>query len=683
MIRKGRRRLMRRRGTVLIALLAFVAGAGLAGEGGDGGTGGGTGGNGASGDSASDSVLVVVPASPDTFPIGAARRAGTRFNPYYGSVYNINRNTSNWEQSFNFGSWAGPVDLSSTTTIGIGKDTSLDRRSHNNRTGFTFAYSPARDFRLNSALNITRSSIVDAGRTSSGQDSETFGFDGNYRKLLPFGVFGNFTVEAGTSRDKRTDPLTSNRLSTGPRGGGSAVFTAQRWANWTVRTRLNRSRFTSTELETNESTSDHNRLGDLGITASFKLPGFQNIQVTSGRMRNQVQYPLLETEIIDLGGGELDTVQVVNQETNLNVTEDLSVTTVSAPIPRMTLNAGINYRSNDIDRVIDLQQSQQAIDHGANARMTYQFTDSTRVEMRGDWGVGRNLYDDPRRSRLNGDAVTRSVGGIVRRPLGRRATFDVSTNYQLQQFFFDIRDTGEETDDRDIVRGDLNARVDYFPGKRVKTNVRFSFQHNQTIFLEAAKSSFNQTQQLYSIYPSLEYIITPLVTLREDASIIANATVSEFNVNANRLSRTSELRTSIEAKVHRRLFFALRYGLRFLQDGSYKEEDDGIRRFAKSNEDSSHDVYFNVNYTPIPGGAVFFNSHMRNSDLISVQVRGNNFVEIPAATEFDEIEIGAQIDHTLKMGLKVGGNVRRLQNWTSSGSRNNYWVGSVSVGQQF
>ncbi len=37
-----------------------------------------------------------VPASPDTFAIGAARRAGNRFSPYYSSKYNINRNTSSW-----------------------------------------------------------------------------------------------------------------------------------------------------------------------------------------------------------------------------------------------------------------------------------------------------------------------------------------------------------------------------------------------------------------------------------------------------------------------------------------------------------------------------------------------------------------------------------------------------------
>ena len=672
----SRRHRMGQRGVVLLVLLAFTAGAGLAG-GGEGGSG--TGGDGAGADSTADSTLVGVPASADTFPIGAARRSGQRFNPYYGSKYNINRNTSSWSQTFTFGSWAGPVDVSSTTAITIGKDTSLDRRNRNNITDFTFAYTPGNDLRLTSLLNITRNSIVDAGRTSSGQDSETFGIDGSYRRPIGYGVLGNFRVEAGTSRNKQINPLTSNRESTGPHAGGSATFTAQRWANWTLRSALRRSRLTSTELQTSQSTSDHNMLGDLGLTASFKLPGFQNISVTTNRLRNQVQYPLLQME---------DTLEVVRQETNLNITQDLTVSAVSIPMPRMTLNATANYRSNDINRELDLQQSQQAIDHGANARMSYQFTDSTRVEMRGDWNVGRNLYDDPNRSDLNGDAVTRSVGGIVRRPLGHRATFDVSTNYQLQQFFFDIRDAETDTDDRDIVRGDVNARIDYFPGERVNTNLRFNFQHNQTIFLDAGRSSFNQTQQLYSFYPSLAYVIVgtpiaPRVTLREDGSIIANATVSEFNENANRLSRTTELRTSIEAKVHPRLLLGLRYGLRFLQDGSYKEDDDGIRRFAKSNEDKSRDLYFNVNYIPILGASVYFNTHMRNSDLIAVQVRGNEFVELPTTSEFDEIEMGAAIDRTLKMGLKVGGDLRRLQSWSSGTFRNNYWVGSVTVGQQF
>jgi hypothetical protein len=664
---------MRHGGAVLLALLVFAAGVGLAGE------GDGTGGDPAGADSTADSTLVGVPASADTFATGAARRAGNRFSPFYSSKYNINRNTSSWSQSFNFGSWAGPIDVNSTTSITIGKDTSLDRRNRNNTTGLTLAYAPGRDLHLTSAVNITRSSTVDAGRTNTSQDSEVLGLDATYKRLLGYGVLGDFRMEAGTSRDKRTDPLTSNRESRGPHAGGAAVFTAQRWANWTLRSSLKRSSLTSTELQTAQATSDHNLFGDLGLSANFRLPGLENVQVSTNRTRNQVQYPLLET---------VDSVQVVQQETNLNVTQDLTVSAVSSPLPRMTLNASANYRNNDIDRELDLQQSQQAIDHGANARMTYQFPDSTRVEMRGDWNVGRNLYDDPNRAGLNGDAVTRSVGGVLRRPLGRRATLDAGANYQLQQFFFDNRDTEEDTDERDLVRGDMSTRVDYFPGKRVKTNVRFNFQHSQTIFLDAARSAFNQTQQLYSIYPSIEYIVrgtptAPRLTLREDASIIANATVSDFNENSNRLSRTTELRTGIDARIHPRLLLGLRYGLRFLLDGSYKEGEDGIRRFGKSNEDNSRDVYFNVNYIPIPGATVFFNSHMRNSDLISVQFRQGNIVEIPSTTEFDEIEIGAQIDRTLKMGLRVGGDVRRLQSWTSGAFRTNYWVGSISVGQQF
>jgi hypothetical protein len=618
----------------------------------------------------------LVSALPDTSIISAARRSGERFSPTYSSKYDINRTTDSWSQNFNFGSWAGPIDLTSVTSITLGRDRTLDRRSKNNSTNFTFGYRLGQELRVSSILGIIRNSTVDAGRTNTSQDTDAFGIEANYTRRLAYGLTGNFKAETGTTRDTRTDPLTSSRESTGPHAMGSAVFSAKRWADWTFTTLIRDSRLSSTESRTGETTSDHNRQTDLGLTATFKVPGFDNWQVSTGRHLNQLQYPFLVNESVG------DTIlTVARQETNLNLTRDISLNVSASPLRRMTISGTADYRNNDINREIDTERSQQSIDHGAGARIGYDFSDSTHTDLRGDWHVARSLYDAESRVTLNGDAVNRSLGASIRRPLGPRAGFDVGGNYALQQFLFD--DTTANTDDRDIVRGDATARIDYRPAPKVNTYIRTNFQVNQTIFLDASKSGSNQTQQVYAVYPALEYQVTKLVMFREEGSIVANATVFDFDENRNRLSRTTELRTSIDSQILPRVGLGLRYTLRFLQDGSYARDEDGIRRFGKSNENTSRDVGFRVDYTPIAGGNAYFRTTLRNNDSKAFQLRGGHVVEIASENEFNEIELGARLNRTLSFGLSVGVDVRRFQSWTDRGNHENYWLGSVNVGQKF
>jgi hypothetical protein len=611
-------------------------------------------------------------ALPDTLAISAARRAGERFSPSYTSKYNINRNTDSWSQTLNVGSWAGPVDVLNATSITIGRDRTLDRRTKNNSTAFTFGYSPSRELKITSALGVIRNSTIDAGRTSNtSQDTDSFEIESIYARRLAYGLSGNFRAEVGTSQDTRTDPLTSSRKSSGPHATGSAVFTAKRWADWSLSTLVRDSHLSSVEALTQTRTSDHNRQVDLGLTASFKVPGFDSWSINGGRRLNRIQYPFVE--IITLAPGVTDTL--VQQETNLNLTRDVTLSVASQPIRKMTVTGGANYRNNDINRVLDTERSQQAIDHGANARMSYLLGDSTQTELRGDWNVARSVYKDSSRIELNGDTVNRLLGASLRRPLGRRADLDLAGNYQLQQFLFD--DTVNNFNDRDIIRGDASVRIDYRPIPRVNTYIRTNYQLNQTIFIDGSQSGTNQTQTIYAIYPTLEYQVTQRVMLQEEGSIVANATVFDFDENRNRLSRTTELRTTIDSQVLPRVGLNLRYSLRFQQAGSYRRGADGVRRFGKSNEDTSREVGLRINYTPFAGANTYFRTTLRDTEVLAVASPN------PQLSEFDELEFGGQLNRMLSMGLSVGLDVKRFQSWTNRGNHNNYWIGSMNVSQKF
>jgi hypothetical protein len=282
---------------------------------------------------------------------------------------------------------------------------------------------------------------------------------------------------------------------------------------------------------------------------------------------------------------------------------------------------------------------------------------------------------------LNGDIVNSALGGSARRPVGHRAAVDVAGSYSLQSFLFD--DLTRNTDDRDVVHGDFAARLNYFPIPKIATNVRFSVQHNQTIFIDASKSGTNQTQQVWAVTPSFEYRINPRITFREEGSAIANATYFNFNEAQSRLSRTTELRSTIDARVLPRLGINLRHSLRFLQDGSYRPGADGVRRFSRSREDQSRDLTVRADYTVTQGIQLGFRHNRRVTDAITYQVRGENIFEVATQNRFNELELTVQVNRKLRIGPTVGANLRRYQSWNDRNTRNNYWVGSASFGYVF
>ena len=311
----------------------------------------------------------------------ATRRSGRRFSPNYSSGFEINRNTSTWSQGLSFNSWVGPVDFNSSTSVAIGKDNTLDRNRRQRTTNIGLTYNVPNGLRIGSAIAVTRNQTVDAGRTRNSQESERFNINASYARTLVTDLSSTFTASAGTSRNHQDDPLTSSRESIGPHAEAAANFALKRGADWSLRTAIRNSYLRSTEDRTGQTTRDNNLGGDLGFKVDFQVPGFDNWSLTAGRKLNRTQYPLV------VGTN-------ARQETNTNHNRDLSLNASATPWPDLNLSGGVSYRNNNVDRAIDTERSQQSIDRGADWKLTYQFPDSTRVEMRQQWSLPR-LFTKP------------------------------------------------------------------------------------------------------------------------------------------------------------------------------------------------------------------------------------------------------------------------------------------------
>jgi hypothetical protein len=597
--------------------------------------------------------------------------AAPGFHPNYTTKYDINRETQTWSQTLTFQLKVQDVDLNSSTTISIGKDTSLDRDQRNNQTTLSLGYNFNPDLTLSGQMGITRN-LTEDSRSRSVLDSDRFTGKLQYRRVLPAAVNGVFAVDFGTQQDTRESSLLGQgRESTGPFGQVTADFDfTGAFVNWTTQTRYRNSQQRSVELETGTVTNDRNRDADLGMTFNLTVPGLDTFALTLQRNESKAQQPFLQ-------GG------LASQDNIRNINRGFTVDAGVSPWSALELKVNAGFRNNDVNREIDTQRSQESIDSSFNGDLAWVLPDSSRLTAKLDFGRQRSVYDDTTRVTLNGNTETRAFGGTYVRSLGQRADFNASGSYQIQSYLFD--DTVNNTDDRDVVRADLAGTANYSPWYKIDTMLRLSFEHNQTIFIDGSKSSGNSTQQTYVINPVFIYQITPWLLFREDASAVAVARVFDFNEDNNKLNRSTDFRTSIESQLHRRLDMTLRHVHRTILDGSYAlDPEDGVRKFSKSSEQVTQDLTLRLDYVPMSGSSLYFRTFKQFRDTISRVVQGGDFVDVTTTSEFTEIELGGTLNYTLRNGLSTAFKLRRLQNWTKgSNTRTNYFVGDLTITYKF
>ncbi len=601
----------------------------------------------------------------------------TGFHPNYSSKYDVNRRTNTWTQTFSLNTTINKTRINNSTSVAIGEDTSLDRDQRTRSSTTTLAYDYSENLAVSGTLGLTRN-LTDDPRTRSSVQSDRLSAKLDYiRDLLP-GLKGTFATNGGTTRDKREDPLTSDRESDGPYAEGSAnfAFTESGW-NWTLDSRYRRSSLTSRELNTGTSTSDRNVNADLGLSFSCPVPGLTSFKLNANRNLTRTQQPFTRT-VADPSGQPISQTE---QETAHQLNRGFSVDAAAEPLARFNLSANYNFRNNGVERAIDLERSQESLDRAFSGNLRYIFADSTKITTRVDWGVARSTYDAESRRFLNGSTVTHTVAGSLARSLGSRTTFQASGNYQLQSYLFDDIETN--LDDRDVLRGDFGATADYKPLAKLTAALRFALQHNQTIFIDETRSSGNTTQQTYTINPSVTLDLTPRIQLKEDASVIAIARVFDFNEDRNKLSRTTEFRSSVDAKLHQRLDMELRHVYRTLLDGSYGPDVDGIRKFGKASETGTNDLTLRVDYSAMAGSLIYFRVNSRISDTIQRQQVGTEFFDALSTSTATEIEMGGNLNRNLNNGTRINLQLRRVQNWDSRNRRNNYLVGDVTFAYSF
>ena len=114
-----------------------------------------------------------------------------------------------------------------------------------------------------------------------------------------------------------------------------------------------------------------------------------------------------------------------------------------------------------------------------------------------------------------------------------------------------------------------------------------------------------------------------------------------------------------------------------------RDEADGKRKFGKTSETITQDLTLRVDYRPLTGAASFFRVNKRYGTSTAVEQQAGDFVEVTTNSEFTEIETGGTANYTMKMGLNVSLRLRRVQNWTSFDTRNNYFVGDLTVTHRF
>ncbi len=591
----------------------------------------------------------------------------------YNTKYTINRASQNWEQTLAYNEVVNDLTIASSASAIVDTETTLNRDQRNRSFSTKLTYKPYPDLALASQFQLTRNVTDNARSDNTLLETDLVTLSADYTRTLLPGLKGTFGVDGRGKLNRRDDPNTSNQESDGPEGEARALFAYEQGiTNVTLHTSTGGARFKTLELDTGLRTVDANRRNAIRFDAEFKPPRVESIKLNASRDHHRTQAPYRVSE------------ELAVQETSTNLQRGLGIDVLAKPIERMTLTGRASFRGTDISRSENLSASQESEHTDLGGEVRYLFPDSTSVSTKASLSSQRVTYDQLTRQSLNGDTETAQIAGSLQRPLTKTMRFLTRGSYQVRKIFFD---DVTNLNERDVVNVDFDATLTYNPMRKMRTSVKFVFSHAHTISLDASQSGANQTQQTFRVTPTLTYDITPRIKFTEDASVIANARVFDFDENSNTLARTTEFRSGIETTLSRKLLMKLRHVHRLTLNGSYSRESPGApRKFGKSNDALTGDLTARFEYRPLrakPQNLVYFDINRRRGNTIETVFRSGGFVDEATNSEYTQIQTGTTVNYPMKIGPTVSVDMRRIQNWNQSGRRNNYWQGNISVQHRF
>lgn len=510
-------------------------------------------------------------------------RGGRTDHPFtYDTNYNVNRSNRVWGQTMNFRTTSGPLQVANLTTTSVGREGKVGRVNRSGQTQTELAYRVNPVLRVGGRFGIQR--ITDVARSTSvvGTDQSNDDLSAQVRFNKKYGVF---PVQSIASYGY----LRNDQLAQKSRGsnfdfyaGTSGTYRPGSTASMDFTQRV--SNLNSTVPETDYEQKDRNISTSLNASISSQINRTVSADARLRLGRSTINRPLVT--------GDEDTSLVAQSEQVKGVDDGVDGG-VHFTLPyRARLNLTASARRNQ--SVYRVQERSSSIVDGNDFG-----ADFSKYVFGSDWTVRFG------QSTTNND-YTRLDPGYVQTDMLRRLEGDgnhklsASTSTRFSAGIYLTRRTytgaGNTQSDQDQLKARGSLNFNYIPTNKFNTGVTFGLEQNDIVNIKNTASINNQRLRTYSV--AWNWGVNPGSFWQVSQVNTATAAQQFFTFSPSRdvVSYVYTLSTSITTTISQKLRFDLNHLVRLQSRGSFKADEEGIRRFGKSSEFNTLDLVLREQY---------------------------------------------------------------------------------------
>jgi hypothetical protein len=589
----------------------------------------------------------------------ASARLFRNLHPTYTTEYTVQRQTTNWDQSFDFGAKLGLVNFENKTDFKIGTDSGRDetRRDGSNVTTFRMLRLP-----LNATLNLQRLSVNRPGEERSNSNINMSLATRDLRRRI-LGVDHGVSFSGGLNHrgdesllNKRNSQSTDNGLD------GSAHWQG----SWHTLKKLNLDGSVDLKRQKKNSTLEQD-------TTTVKSP--TNAVDRHFDLRTHIEPWVWISSDIDA---------------NSTLSEDESYLTVpvpgTSPLRRLEhrfanhrgLTADFKFFPNlkNFNVSLDLNKDIQDLDYRIRKDFAYtgdQFSWSGKVKAKWlqtdlDLTLGHDLDQMDRFTSVGTDTRNNTFEGKLSRRIYSKMNAQFNWYVRANQLFFD-----DTSLDRDELRTKLQPIITYNPGKKWTVRVGYVGSTTRRVEVNPAQALQTRREEDYTVDMSINYDISQSTNLTQTYSIKSLYTTFDYNPNGDRLLSTQRIITSLNTQMGPRCDFNIEHRFTLQDSGPFHFDESGARVFSRDLRKYRQEMNASVKYKLTSWASAILDSQfLRTDDLQEF-----------TGTRFSRRDIRLQTGLELEKALRGSVSVKGSGQYVQSNNDDAYWTVTSSLKKDF
>ncbi len=523
--------------------------------------------------------------------------------PSYATTYTIDRQTTIWDQSFDFGTGLGFMNFNNQTKFQVRRDSDRDedRRDGRNTTDLRWFLIP----------NIPLHMNVQLGRRSTERPlnvNETNEAGISLSARYKWDLLGlSHTVDVGGGTDSNTGLTVrgDSRSESDETAVNRSLYWKSEWDPF---------EYLSTEGSIRDTRSDKNSvLTEEGVTQDLPTSTW-----------NRILDAKVSFDPTDWFQGNFNATQTDGDDEYFLLQGGIGQLEQSVK-KKSALTANFLYEPNrNTDITWRVASNTHTLDYRVRAEISsagsgdaWEGTIKTRwmgADIQSKLNHGKDTLEPAIGDTT--DTETASFDGKISKKLSQKFAVQFDWLVRAQQIFyqnFEVRDRL----DKDELRTKIQPTLTYTPGNRWTANLTYIRTVTRRIELNPDRAAQTREDEDYTVNIGFTYTLSQKTHLSQSYSIKALYTTFDFNESSNSLLATQRITTNISSQVTPKVLLEMGHRFTLQDSGPFTLRDDGSRLFARSQRKYRQELTSRIEYAITPWLKLNANSRFLRTDDVA------------------------------------------------------------------